>query len=186
MGQNKLLKKWNGRTIFQVTLEEVLACGLEEIIVVTGNDEGELLQIINSNDYPLQTIFNSEFSKGMTTSIQAGVKAASPDTHGFMICLADMPRLRTEDYKVLLSHFVNSCHPGEKCIIVPEVVGRRKNPVIFSKEFKDDILTHNNMDGCREIIRDNSPFTHAVTFNDIRPFSDIDTPEDFRELEGEC
>jgi len=179
MRENKLLKTWKSGTIFQTTLESLLATGVGEIIVVTGNQGEAISSIIQDNQYPVTTIANTRYREGMTSSIQAGVGAASEDSNGYMICLSDMPFLRSEEYTALLNHFKGCYRQGEKCIAVPVVGGERKNPVIFSKEFRHDLLVHEEKEGCRRIVEENKRFIHPLTFTDPGPFADIDTPEDF-------
>jgi len=184
MGENKLLKVWEGKTIFQHNLEALPSGLLEEIIVVTGRDSEEIRSIAKEVLPQVKTVHNPDFTSGMTSSIQTGVRAVGDGVSGMMVCLSDMPLLTPEHYEELIYHFGQCYQPGTPCLTAPVVSGKRKNPVIFSRELKDEILAHGEKEGCREIVAAHSANLHTVEFTDERPFTDIDTLADFSGLEN--
>ena len=81
-GPNKLLQEvGEGKTLVQHTFGELIASFVDEVIVVTGRDTDlvsyELRALSDENsEHRTSLVFNPDFEKGMTTSIQAGLKLA--------------------------------------------------------------------------------------------------------------
>src|SRR5258706_1708260 len=81
--KNKLMLPYKGKTVLIHTVENILAAGFEEVIVVTGFESalvGKALRWL-----PVRFAHNPRFEEGMTGSIQTGVRAATGK--GYMICL---------------------------------------------------------------------------------------------------
>src|SRR4051812_30983807 len=89
---NKLLLQYKGKTIIETTLINILASKIDEVIVVTGHEEEKVQAAIQH--LPVTIIHNSDYAKGMTTSIQIGIKHAKES--GYMICLGDMFKITSD------------------------------------------------------------------------------------------
>ena len=100
-GANKLLLDWQGKPILLHTISNVLAAGFHEVLVVLGNDEDEFKSALQGFGNDIKIITNSNYKKGLTSSIQQGVDAADDQTHGFIICLGDMVGIKGLDYAKL-------------------------------------------------------------------------------------
>jgi molybdenum cofactor cytidylyltransferase len=85
-GENKLLLPFGDKTMLETTLGQILAASVGEVAVVTGH-EAERVQVFLKNRR-VKTVLNSDFAIGMTSSIQAGVRAASPVSN-FYFCFHD-------------------------------------------------------------------------------------------------
>ena len=151
------------------------------IIVMQNND----VRLLNGQDNEqIKVVENPDYQQGMTTSIQAGVAAASEQATGYMICLADQPLITSEDYNRLIEAFENTYLSNKKCIIVPFFEGKKGNPVIFSAHYREAILTHKNMEGCKEIIQANKEYITKVAMPNNHILRDVDTPEDYERIDG--
>ena len=60
-------------------------------VVVLGHRADEVSRRLKGRD--LVCVVNERYREGMVTSVQAGVRAADPDSAGFLICLGDQPDL---------------------------------------------------------------------------------------------
>ncbi len=194
MGQaNKLLLPFGDSTIFETTLKHILAADLDEIIVVLGHESEKILPILKS--YPpegrLSICLNSDYKKGMTSSIQAGVRCANEASKGYMICLSDMPLIRPETYNLLKNSFLEYSQNDQPVIVRPKAGDKFGNPTIFSHHFKNDILNLSpddpeTADGCRKIVLGNAAYVKSVEVNTPLKagsvFQDADTPEAYQKL----
>ena len=178
-GKNKLLLPLDGKAILAHTLEALLACDAEEIIVVLGNDMKEIKSLIESKGYSVTTVFNQHFADGMTTSIKAGVENISKKADGIMICLADMPFIKANQYNQIIERFSQVKQSNPDTIVVPIYHGKRGNPVIFSSAYKSGILSHKNLEGCKGLIKDNPQNVTEIEFDSNFITVDIDTIEEF-------
>ena len=118
----------------------------------------------------------------MTTSIKFGVKEVSPDSDGFLICLADMPFINTSEISKLIHAYVQNRIKEKRLIVVPLFQGQRGNPVLFSSEFRNDILEHKKESGCKEIIMNNSESVKEIEMDDDNMLLDVDTLDDYQRL----
>jgi molybdenum cofactor cytidylyltransferase len=155
---------------------ELVKSKVDEIIVVTSREE---------NVEGVKTVINAYPEKGMTSSIQTGVKAASGNAHGYMICLADMVKLTSEDYTFMAEEFENAWSQNPSCILLPRFNGTKGNPVIFSSKYKSDILHHEDPEGCKGIIKQHPDQIVWIDMNNDAVLVDMDTPEDYNRLSSE-
>ena len=179
--KNKLSLSFKGKTVIVTVVENIINAGIEEVIVVTGYDADQVQNLLKN--LSVKIIYNNDFKKGMTTSIQKGILIAKGD--GYMICLADMPFITTGEYLQLKSFFENKRQSNEACICVAEHKNKRGNPVIFSSFYQKEILTHTNMEGCKEIIQSNKQNVYHVEMDLANILKDIDTPDEYKQVVSE-
>ena len=179
-GGKKLFLPYGSRTILEEVLYQLSRSNVDEVIVVGSEQSIQSIRDITSRDYQsYKVIENKRYKLGMTTSIQAGVNAAGVDTSGYMICLADMPKIDFPVYNGLTSAFRKYYVDDQKSILVPVYNNRKGNPVIFSGDYRNDILNHQEMEGCRGIVQENSSHLHNVKMNSAEVLFDIDTKEQY-------
>ena len=174
---HKLLLPFGEHTLIEETLSKVTQTTAFEKIVVIGHNQEELLPILNSFG-SIQVILNPNYKEGLTSSIQKGVSAASKDSRGFMLCLADLPFIAREDYQHVLDAFSNQ---NTSQPLIARAVFKKKygHPVIFSHHFKNDILEHKSPEGCREIIKANAHSVLEVNMATDSILKDVDTNSDY-------
>ncbi len=180
-GVNKLLLPFKGKTVIVTVVENIINSGIEEVIVVTGNNADKVQNLIKH--LPVKIIYNDDFKKGMTSSIQKSVSIAQGDS--FMICLGDMPFVTHEDYLQISIFFKKQRQLNEACICIATHKNKRGNPVIFSSFYKEAILTHTDMEGCKEIISTNKLNVYNVEMKCENILKDIDTVDDYKQAEKE-
>ena len=174
--QNKLLLQIGSEVLIRKFVESVCASAADAVLVVLGHEAEKIKAVLQ--DLTVSFVNNTCFEEGMTTSIQSGVKAASTESTGLMICLADLPFAETSDFNRLIQAFTDFRRTESSLIIVPVFQGQRGNPVLFSAEFRDKILTHKG-EGCREIVRQYPQSVREVCMENDNLLRDIDTPEDY-------
>lgn len=175
-GPNKLLQEiGSGKTLIQHTFSELKASHIDDLIVVTGRDAEQVqLSIINGQWSTPSFVFNAGFEKGMTTSIQAGLKSVGK-ADAVMICLSDMPKLTTKGYDALIKAFQEK--GGRDKIMAPYNEKLKGNPVIFGADYFTAMAEHEQMNGCSQIVQDNVSNLIRFDTTDEAYFFDIDTPE---------
>ena len=173
--KNKLLLPFKSSTFIENLVTQLLKSTVDEVIVVLGYEKGNIKQVLTQKE--LVFTVNINYSSGMTSSIQAGIKATSKKTDGYLICLSDMPFLTTKDYNKILAAI-----SGNKEIILPFYKNQKGNPVFFSKDFREDILTHSTPEGCKGIVQHNNDFLIKIPFEDPHILKDIDTEETYLKL----
>lgn len=175
--QNKLLLPLNGKAVIEHVVDHVLESAAGEAIVVLGHEADRIKEQLKTK--PVRFVMNHEFHLGMTTSICAGVAAASPQSEGFMICLSDLPFISTQEFTQLIRAFEIASTESKKSIVVPMHQGRRGNPVIFSARFKEEILAHKALQGCKGLIKQHPEAVLEVEIAVDNILKDIDTIADY-------
>jgi molybdenum cofactor cytidylyltransferase len=139
--QNKMLLPFGDRTVIETTLFEIL--GARKAEWVLGRETEKFQELLGS--LPVILVQNPDYEKGMTSSIQHGVKIANGK--GYMICLGDMPLISSDEYNQIQKRFEECVQLDHKCICIPEYKWQRGNPVIFSSYYKQAILQHDEPEG---------------------------------------
>ncbi len=178
MGEsNKLLLPWTKGTLIEQVIDTVLAAQVDEVIVVVGHEAEKVHQVLGRR--AVRFVHNPDWPKGLTSTIQAGVRVARNHTEGFLICLSDQPLIETRDIDCLIGAFGKV---GGNQIVVPVFRGQRGNPVLFPVSFRSTILKHKEHAGCKSIILAADPGPLEVDTGNDHVVKDIDTREQYRRL----
>ena len=180
-GANKLLLDWQGKPIILHTISNVLAAGFHEVLVVLGNDEDEFKSALHGFGNEIKIITNSNYKRGLTSSIKQGVDAADDQTRGFIICLGDMFGIKGFDYAKLARYHLLNTHKDE-LITLPQVGDETGNPVIFSQSFRSRIIHHDDPEGCKLIVKTARHSVQYFKSNRLQFLQDIDTWDDYHRL----
>lgn len=167
---NKLLLPFGEHTVLETVVSAVLKAELFEVIVVTGFEDRKVREVLAP--YPVRVVYNPEYATGLASSLRRGVLAASPATRGYMICLGDMPLIRTETYRQLQEAFASRTGPT---IFPVRYDGRRGNPVVFDRAYHDEILRLTGDEGARSILLRHAEEVQEVDVTDPGIHQDIDT-----------
>ena len=178
--QNKLLLPVGGEALLVKLVASVCASDVGQVLVVIGHEAEKIRRELN--EFPLNFVYNPNFSEGMTTSIKYGVKVVSHECDGLLICLGDMPFINTSEINKLIHAYVKNRIKGEGLIVVPVFKRQRGNPVLFSIEFRNDILEHKEESGCKEVIMKNSDSVMEIEMDDAKMLLDVDTMEDYQSV----
>ena len=176
--QNKLLLPVAGEALLVKLIKSVCDSDVGQVIVVIGHEAEKIRRKLNN--FPLSFVYNPNFSEGMTTSIKSGVKEVSPDCDGYMICLADMPFINTSEINKLIHAYAQNRIKEKRLVVVPVYQGHRGNPVLFSTEFREDILEHKMEYGCKGVIMKNFESVKEIEMDDDSMLLDVDTLEDYQ------
>jgi molybdenum cofactor cytidylyltransferase len=175
VGPNKLLQDIGGKTLIQHTFSQLSDSGVDDLIVVTGRDAEQVqLSIVNCQLSIPTFVFNSNFEKGMTTSIQTGLKWVG-DADAVMVCLSDMPELTTDLYNQMIEAFKEQ--GGRDKIMVPFKDKQKGNPVIFGADFFIQMAEHPEPNGCSGIVKHHPEQVIRFMTDSGAFIFDIDTPE---------
>ena len=197
--ENKLLLPFGEKTVLETTLDNILSSNIEVVLIVIGHEAQQVKKVLD--DYLRRNtefrrkffiVENPDFEKGMTTSIQAGVRASkhlTAETHNsqlithnsinYMICLSDMPLISSDEYSFLKNQFEDVSKQDTQAIVQPIFKEKRGNPTIFSNFYENDILNLSNTEGCKPIVQAHKNHVHLVEMPSPSILKDIDNKEDY-------
>jgi CTP:molybdopterin cytidylyltransferase MocA/xanthine/CO dehydrogenase XdhC/CoxF family maturation factor len=172
MGRNKLLAELNGKPLLRHAGEAALASRLDPVIVVTGHEEANIRKALSGLNVGF--IHNPRFAEGLSSSLQAGVRALPGDCDGALVLLGDMPGITPE----LIDRTVAAFDPAQgRAICVAARGGKRGHPVLWGRQFFGEIENLGGDAGAQVLMARHAAQIGEVEAMDDAPFSDIDTPE---------
>src|SRR2546423_956042 len=146
-GPNKLLEEINGKPLVRHVVEHVLASRARPIVVVTGHQKERVERALAG--LVVTFVHNPDFAAGLSTSLKTGIAAVPVDADGAIVCLGDMPQVSAK----LIDRLIAAVDPGGGALVViPTILGKRGNPVLWSRRFFADLARVEGDVGARHLI----------------------------------
>ncbi len=178
LGQPKQLLYLKGEYLLEWVLDACLGSDLDKTFLVLGHQHQKIIQTLNQQlRHPnIEVVVNSDYREGQSQSLRAGLLAAGNAYASVMFLLGDQPMVDSGMINFLLNGFWNS----RKDICIPVNQGKRRNPVIFSKNWYDRLLDIKGDIGARKIIEANPQQVLEAKVENRLYFYDIDTEADYK------
>ena len=180
MGRDKLSLSWGNRTVFEQCLQVLLRSKADEVIVVRGGRSKAVRDRTGGYSAPYakkaKFVFNLCAEKGMSTSIQEGIKWIDPKSEGILIALGDQPLLKTRTIDALIRAFAR----GKRSIVVPVCRGERGHPVIFDRIYVKELLHLKGDEGGKSILGAHPERVVKVRSASRGVVADIDTWQGYK------
>lgn len=177
-GSPKQLLDWHGEPFVRVVARKAIEAGLWPVIVVTGAFAEEVGQMLGGLN--VQTVRNERWKTGQSSSIVEGLrflqKSEYRNTGGCIFLLADQPHITTSVLQALEEKHAQGLSP----VVVPLVMDRRANPVLFDRVTFSELLTLAGDVGGRAVFHKFD--VEYLPWHDDRLLLDVDTPEHYRRL----
>ncbi len=193
-GANKLLHPYQGKPLYRHALDMFLALKREleekeiqiEIIVVSRYPEllreGRQLaqgECIRWGMTGFWTVKNDRAAEGITASIHQGVGAAGKEADAYLFSVADQPWLSLETMKNFLIGYQDRLSPGRQDMGCLSCGGRRGNPVLFHRSYREALLSLTGDRGGSRIMNEFPGRVMDFPAGE-RELRDIDHPENLR------
>ena len=176
-GANKLLATIDGGALIRHVVRQPLAAGISEVLVVTGHDAEQIRSALAGE--PVSFVHNPRFEQGLASSLAAGLALLGARASGVVVCLGDMPRVRSAHIVALLRAFeAGSGH----AICAPFHAGRRGNPVLWPARCFSHLSRLQGDLGGRALLEQAADALCKVEVADDGVLLDVDTPEDLSAL----
>ena len=82
MVKNKLTKKIQGIPLIKLSVKNILASSINELIIVLGHQKEIIEKLIDKNE-KIKFVFNKNFESGMASSIKTGLDNLSEKSEAF-------------------------------------------------------------------------------------------------------
>jgi molybdenum cofactor cytidylyltransferase len=176
MGRQKLtLPMPDGRPLVRAVVEQVLAAGVDDTVVVLGGDAEAVALTLAS--LPVRTVVNPRYADGQSTSLRVGLDTLRPGTEAAVIALGDQPLPDPDVIRRLVGAFRATGRP----IAAPVYRDGRGTPVLFAAALFSELQAVTGDQGGRSVIaRDPSRVTEVAV--DTPMPADVDTPQDYEAL----
>lgn len=174
MGSNKLLKKFADKSLIRTAVETAIKSGASPVFVVTGHQSERIVAEIA--DLDVQYVANPDFAKGLSTSLQAGLRVLPKEVAGAIVMLGDMPLVTP----TVLQKLMNTFRAAPKCLaVVPSYRGKWGNPVLLARSLFKSASELAGDSGARKLLEMHRDQVVEVIVSDDAVTLDLDTPEAF-------
>ena len=184
----KALLDWQGRPLIIHQIAALRAGGAGEVVVVLGHRAHELQARIGANREVyaagnVRCVINSDYGRGKTTSIKAGLRAVASDADSgsgrgpILFLNVDQPRSADVIRQVLAAH----CDGGGALITIPTCNGKGGHPIAVSRQLRGELLAISEADqGMRAVMNRRGADTRRVELGAPELLWDVNTPEQYR------
>lgn len=135
MGAFKPLLPFGERTVVEACVRNLLAGGVEQVIVVVGHRALEIREELAH--LPVRFALNDDGQSDMGVSIARGVEQLAENTSAVLIALADQPAVPPATIEFLIA----SGKRAEQRFVIPEYKGRGGHPVWIDLSFRKELTT---------------------------------------------
>jgi molybdenum cofactor cytidylyltransferase len=169
-GGMKLLADIGGEPLLNRTLRSVLEASVERVIVVIAPGVS-LSSVALLADHRVRLVTNPDPSRGMFSSIQAGLAADSGDP--IVILPADMPFVRPATVAALLAQCLRADAP-----VVPAHAGRRGHPIVVPGRWREGLLSADPLASLKDALARLNLSPREIAVEDPGVLRDVDRRED--------
>lgn len=176
MGDFKPLLDLGGLTLLERTIRLFQSAGVHRVLVVVGHRAPELLPLIEKCGARIS--INTQYEKGMFSSVAAGAAALDEKTRAFFVLPVDIPLVRPASLRDLLAAFPAS----DAAIRHPTFDGRRGHPPLIGRRHIQAILKWEAPGGLAALLGRLEGHALDVAVIDEFIHQDLDRPKDYRRM----
>ena len=169
-GSTKQLVDIKGKAMLQHCIDSATTVLPDSVYTVLGNQR----EMITASIFDTRIILNSEWQKGLGSSIAAGVSALKDKYQGMLILLADQPTIKHYHLTQLIQLF-----NGDNTVC-SYYAGNRGVPAMFPKSKDDDLMALQGDRGAKYILQTMDDQLQTLSLAEAA--IDIDRPEDLEAL----
>jgi molybdenum cofactor cytidylyltransferase len=178
MGRQKLLLPLpDGRPLVRVSVEAILAAGLDDVVVVLGREAEAVGRALAG--LRVRMAENPRYADGQSTSLRTGVDALHPGTAAAVIALGDQPLADPG----LVQRLVAAFREGGLPIVVPRYRDGRGHPVLFGAAVFEELRAVTGDQGGRAVVTRDPSRVIEIPVDAPMP-RDVDTWDDYQALTG--
>jgi len=169
-GTMKLLADVEGAPLLDRTLSSLLDAGVARVVVVTR--AGDAFEAVPSMADPrVAAIVNPDPTRGMFSSIQAGLAVAGGDV--VLVLPADMPFVATETVTAVIGRAA-----ATGSVVVPVHQTRRGHPIAIPRPLCDALLALEPTTTLKDALAACGQSTVQLDVPDVGVLRDVDVPGD--------
>jgi molybdenum cofactor cytidylyltransferase len=171
MGKTKLLLPFGKKTIIETVVQNVVSSKVDETLVVLGSEQEKIEEKIRN--FPVRSVFNPDFRKGMLSSVLCGLKALPVEARAMVIVLGDQPSVS----KQTIDRIVDEYQKTGKGIVLPVYKKERGHPVLIDMKYREEVEALSPDIGLRGTV-----YSHPEDILEV----DVDTPSILQDIDDEA
>ena len=178
MGRDKALLPYRGRD-FLSHLVYLALPRVSGVVAVLGHHAERVSRTLPDSPR-VQSVINSDYDRGMLSSLQAGLAQVPAGTDWILWMLVDHPAVRGRTLDTLLSTARDTHAP----LVIPRCNGQRGHPIMVSERVANEILELPVEASPQDVVRAHYAQAAFVEVEDDGVLRDVDIPEEFQALDG--
>lgn len=174
MGRPKPLLPWGGVTLIEYQVRELLAAGVDDLVVVLGHAAEEVRPRVPQGT---RVAVNEAYREGRASSLRAGAAALAEGADPIVVLSVDQPRPRAVIETLLAAHREQAA-----AITVPVAQRRRGHPVVLAGSLLPELReASEESQGLRGVIAAHEEELREAELDSPAVLLDINTPEQYEE-----
>ncbi|MCL5023390.1 MAG: nucleotidyltransferase family protein [Nitrospirae bacterium] len=179
MGRPKQLLPLHEKPFISHCLETILSSGIEDIVVVLGEDGTEIEKLLKGflSRKRVKTALNADPESGMAESLRIGLGALDASSKAVAVCLCDHPLVLPDTLRTLLA--LHAKEPDK--IVIPSFERKKGHPTLFPRILLERLTGGLTL---RDLIHRHPDRVKLAEVPDEGVILDMDTIEDYRMISG--
>ncbi len=173
MGSPKMLLPYNGKTVIEQVIVNVLSAGISNPVIVLGSDHEAILKIIKG--HPVSHCYNENYRNGMLSSVQCGLASIDDQISAAIIIPGDQPMIDAAQIKRVMKAW----HESGKGIVMPVHNGKRGHPLIIDMKYRPEVMSLPESKGLRALAERHPDDVMEAETDDPSVLRDIDTQQEY-------
>lgn len=175
LGRPKQLVSLGSRPLLEGVLDAIRGSKVRGVVVVLGHESDEVARRVRLRPAE-RVVVNPDYSRGLSTSVKAGIRAVSPGASAVLLVLADQPFLST----ALVDRIVDAYLASAARVVAPTRRGLQGNPVLVDRSLFPEVLGVEGDVGAKPVIARHRDETVFIEVEEQDALLDVDTEEDLR------
>ncbi|MDO9261767.1 MAG: nucleotidyltransferase family protein [Flavobacteriaceae bacterium] len=175
MGFPKMLLKFNGITMIETVIQNVINADIDNTIVVLGANSQTLTELLTKSN--VKYCFNNNYKEGMLSSVKCGFKNLPSDLKAVLVFLGDQPFITSN----VINKVIDAHKFSGKGIVIPIYQKKRGHPILIDKKYTEAIHKLDVETGLRSLTYLFADDVLEVDTDDSGILRDFDTYEDYIE-----
>jgi molybdenum cofactor cytidylyltransferase len=169
----KMLLPFNGKTMIEMTIMNVINSEVFNTLVVLGSYRDEICGVISS--LPVTICINDNYREGMLSSVQCGLRNIPESAGAVLIIPGDQPLIEP----AVINRVINAYRSLKKGIVMPVFKGRRGHPLLIDRKYIDEIKSYGNNEVLSSLAGIHKEDVLEVSVNSPEILKDFNTKEDY-------
>lgn len=174
MGFPKMLLDFNGKSMLESVITNVVESEVDVIFVVLGAFREELEKIVSKTF--AKCCYNDDYKNGMLSSVKCGFRNIPSGSEAVLVFQGDQPLITPKVINEVVKAFRNS----GKGIIIPVHKNRRGHPLMVDKKYFHEIVKLDPGEGLRSLSRKFPDDIYEVVTDEAGILRDFDTFEEYK------
>ena len=174
MGFPKMLLPFNGKTMIEEVIANVIESKVDKTMVVLGANRDKLKEHIGN--LAVKICYNENYIEGMLSSVKCGFRNMPADYKAALVFQGDQPLITPTAINVVIDAYLSS----RKGIVIPVFKEKRGHPLLIDSKYKDEIEKLSSSEGLHSLSRRFSDDVFEVDTNVSGIIRDFDTYEEYK------